>query len=476
MKDTPVKKLKTGIILSSLLVFLISCNELVEIPFIALKSNFFASRSLIQLGDTIQFRQISTEVARFFEWNFGDGNYSVDADPQHIYKNYGLYTVQLNAFKNDGKTKDSIVRQIRVLPKTTTATNSSTYGRALADETGMAFDHLPGVGYVFAGRRNVSSLVVLFTNENRQLAFPEIEINNLATGLLNVESVLITSDRGCVIVGYYEYNFNATDNHSFIIKLDQNGDEDWRVVNATSRDEKYSAVVEVNNAYYVAGTVVNINQESATSKIVVDVYDDDGSLDDQFELGNNWSVYDIEPTQDGGFVMACQEGNRPMLLRLNSSLEFIRRTLPFNGKGLGVTILKDGDFAMVGEIAPTTQPNGRDSTNSFISKIDFFGNEIWRDTIVLYNEKLNDIYETATNELIVVGSHSNPITLDDIVVSKYNANGTLTSLRLIGGNRRDFARRMVITSGNKIVVFGTTEVGMTNRRDFYFIELDSNLQ
>lgn len=48
-----------------------------------------------------------------YAWNFGDGNNSTDASPQHTYQNAGNYTVQLSVTDANGKT-DSVTGQVQV--------------------------------------------------------------------------------------------------------------------------------------------------------------------------------------------------------------------------------------------------------------------------------------------------------------------------------------------------------------------------
>jgi|GEM_PF-2196029 len=42
-----------------------------------------------------------TQYADSFRWDFGDGTFSTEKSPKHEYSNYGEYTVELTAYKND---------------------------------------------------------------------------------------------------------------------------------------------------------------------------------------------------------------------------------------------------------------------------------------------------------------------------------------------------------------------------------------
>lgn len=57
---------------------------------------------------TIQFTDLSTNIAQSWEWDFGDGNTSIDQNPAHTYAQPGLYTVTLKVTNNIGS--DTITR------------------------------------------------------------------------------------------------------------------------------------------------------------------------------------------------------------------------------------------------------------------------------------------------------------------------------------------------------------------------------
>lgn len=61
----------------------------------------------ITAGDkplSVQFTDLSGYDPDSWNWSFGEGNYSVSQNPVHIYTDYGLYTVSLNATNPNGST------------------------------------------------------------------------------------------------------------------------------------------------------------------------------------------------------------------------------------------------------------------------------------------------------------------------------------------------------------------------------------
>ncbi|GAA5042252.1 hypothetical protein GCM10011506_44450 [Marivirga lumbricoides] len=81
----------------------------------AMTANFL-SASLVDVGDTLEFIQVSYPQPTEFYWSFGDGTYSEEADPSHIYYQSGDFDVKLitgNDVCADTLTKTITVRPLR---------------------------------------------------------------------------------------------------------------------------------------------------------------------------------------------------------------------------------------------------------------------------------------------------------------------------------------------------------------------------
>ncbi|KPA18652.1 Peptidase C10, streptopain, partial [Candidatus Magnetomorum sp. HK-1] len=77
-------------------------------------ANFYANKTLIYEGQTVQFTNTST-MAESYLWQFGDNTISQEAHPVHKYNNTGIYTITLSV-NND---HSSMIKQsyIHVLPR-----------------------------------------------------------------------------------------------------------------------------------------------------------------------------------------------------------------------------------------------------------------------------------------------------------------------------------------------------------------------
>jgi PKD repeat protein len=59
-------------------------------------ARFICDPSVVLKGESIQFINTSENATSFF-WDFGDGEYSTEEDPEHLYKETGEFLVSLSA-------------------------------------------------------------------------------------------------------------------------------------------------------------------------------------------------------------------------------------------------------------------------------------------------------------------------------------------------------------------------------------------
>lgn len=71
----------------------------------------FSPEEYIQVGDTVFFTNCSAE-AESYNWNFGDGETSEEAEPFHIYAESGVYDIQLIA--NNGGVNVGVTKSINI--------------------------------------------------------------------------------------------------------------------------------------------------------------------------------------------------------------------------------------------------------------------------------------------------------------------------------------------------------------------------
>lgn len=85
-----------------------------------------------EAGDTIQFTNLSEESTSF-QWEFGDGNSSVEENPSYVYKRAGIVDIKLTAYNEEGEEAKT---------ETVTMNQPTVLGFFVYDSIGM--DSLPG--------------------------------------------------------------------------------------------------------------------------------------------------------------------------------------------------------------------------------------------------------------------------------------------------------------------------------------------
>ena len=73
------------------------------------EANFYVELDKAKVGSEVFFRNTS-DNAETFEWDFGDGYISTDANPVHIYQLTGKYDVVLTAFSKKGKESKAMMQ------------------------------------------------------------------------------------------------------------------------------------------------------------------------------------------------------------------------------------------------------------------------------------------------------------------------------------------------------------------------------
>ncbi|OJJ21563.1 hypothetical protein BKI52_13550 [marine bacterium AO1-C] len=441
-----------------------------ENTYIPLKANFIPSRSIIQVGDTINFTNAS-QVAFSHVWNFGDGNTSTEANPSHVYQDTGRYEVVMVSIKKDGVTTDTIRTEMVVLPPEESATNTITIGTATNDELGYAVTKLQDGSLLLVGRENLKNLQVIKTLDGNTNIW-QSNFDNLSGGQIIANAVKELSDNSIVIVGYY---FDSQDaNDAFIIKLDKDGKEIWRNRLATVDNEIYKDVIEAPD-----GSLIVLGSINATS-IELDNYTTAGILTKSSSFGET-HIPESMLLSSTNKIVVSGTNNKANPFILQTDLNFTQekfQNLQLNGEVFKIIQLTDGAFAVAGN---TTTSDS--STRALVAKIDANGlGTVWQASPLEYSrlastEVFTDIVQSGQN-LILLGTHNNSLSNNDVILCKYDISGSSAALQLIkvyGGAQNDFGRQLLLDNTNLYFVGETNSFG-SGQRDIYFVRLDLDLK
>jgi PKD repeat protein len=449
------------LIFPCLLILMNACSSLNEIEFIEFKANF-ESPQVVRIGEPVEFRpSLSTSGAITYSWSFGDklGQSSQEANPSFTYDSIGNYTIMLKVeiLKDTGLVKDSIQKNIIVLPQTENPGDEQfyEYGQEIGSQRGSALYPISEGGFVIAGQKNVNTLVVTKVNANQEImsGWPK-EFNNFGTGQMFVRAVKETVNGGILIIGYFQYQ--SDDSDAFLLKISGQGNEVWRTIIRSDKDEKFTDVIEdpLGNLLIV-GTFATSGRPS----VVLNRYSAQGVLSEPYtvprELCNSCTAEVIRRTQDGGFVIAGQQIESPMVMKfdLNGLFQGKSTLNTLSGVGSSIIQLQNGKYILVGK---TIEANP-DSSHAFIAQFDVIGNaEDWRQILRLYEEEFVDVWAAQNGDLVAVGTHHNPLSGRDALLGRFDRiTGQTKQVRLISRSGNSRISKAWMTSEDDITLIGS---------------------
>ena len=97
----------------ALFFFTLGCTPEKMEPVFETKAIFSLDKDVAKVGEPILFTNQS-EHADSYEWNFGDGHFSPETHPEHIYQTPGTFTIELLAIGEHGS--DTETRSIVIEP------------------------------------------------------------------------------------------------------------------------------------------------------------------------------------------------------------------------------------------------------------------------------------------------------------------------------------------------------------------------
>jgi PKD repeat protein len=500
--------MKTNIKLSLISLFLltlIACERIKETSFVDLQARFQPNKTVVRINEEIVFQQqSSTEAIKEYLWEFGDNNTSTEPEPKYAFKEMGTYTVKLTVKKGNG-TSQTTTRKIIVLPPTTTATGTNTAQFGEKDGSGLpSFTDEVGIKTLFVktgtfdryfmlGRKGVNGLYIIQTDANRNVLWSK-NINNI-TGAKIVPTDIaydsLPTRQSLVVVGYIEYN--EDDKDSFIISLDpKNGDKIWEYQNKSTNSDTYNSLDIVENQYLVSGNSIAKTTAGTLTRVRLDVFAIDILNNNTHEGVLAYSKTINAPNtqiSDARYLRLSNEGvlagydigvERPMMLRytdpdVNPSKFYA--TGNSNGRALGVTRMLNGRYVVVGELQ---QESRKDSTSAFIAVLNQDGVFLGMDILNIYKESFQDLVQVG-DEVLVVGTHYNPLSQKDILLARYsidsNGKPKRQAMRLIGGQLNEEATHLIRDTPNTIAILGTSQTLGLGFADMWFMQLNpSTLQ
>ncbi len=245
-------------------------------------------------------------------------------------------------------------------------------------------------------------------------------------------SCVIKIQGGGFLIGGFTFQTSDSNADIFLLKLDENYNEEWYNKIEKPGDDSISALVEFNNRFYGIGTSQSLSGGQADISFMK--FDEFGTLimDTFFGGGNDDQGADIVVAPDGNLILGGQ------------SKSF-------------------GSF-----------PN---FFNTYLMKVDTNAAYIWPQQQTS-DEQLN--YEM--KKILLDGSgnifsflNKNVSSQSDFQVYKNNPGGYFLSSAVYGTYGNEFIGNAILTNDGGVAVYGTTSDFTYGLENFYLVKADSNL-
>jgi len=107
-------------------------------------ASFHCNKNMVCLGSQVQFTNDNNPVPCTYQWDFGDGEFSSDPNPVHIFKDPGAYNVKLRVVsKKDNKADEQAIKNILIvhpIPSIDISTSASAENYSVVNFEGRSED------------------------------------------------------------------------------------------------------------------------------------------------------------------------------------------------------------------------------------------------------------------------------------------------------------------------------------------------
>ncbi|MFC4721384.1 T9SS type A sorting domain-containing protein [Geojedonia litorea] len=318
-------------------------------------------------------------------------------------------------------------------------------------------------------------------------------------------SIIQTSDNGYIVAGYAN-SFDGDITESFggediwVVKLDSSGNLQWQKSYGNSNHQRAFSIIPTSGGGYVLTGVTRIDAND-TDYIVIKL-DNVGNVEWQYNYSydtnnSNDEAHTIVQTLDGGYIVTGYSVlfehlglnySDAWVIKLNSS-GIAQWDIRYGGSLIDslwdIQPSSDGGYIMAGYSSSTdgdiTNNNGGE--DYWVVKIDAMGNLQWQKSLGGSNsERAFSVRETTDGGYIVSGytqSNDGDITnakgSQDGWIVKLDNSGNLQWQKILGGTQSDIIRSIIQTTNSGYITIGNTssnDSGVGNvvgRHDFWIV-------
>jgi len=292
-------------------------------------------------------------------------------------------------------------------------------------------------------------------------------------------SVQQATDGGYIVVGWAP----SVDGHfdSWLVKVDESGNEEWtQTYGGTGSDLAYSVQQTVDEGYIIAGITSTYGAGYRDCWLIkTDEYGNEewnqtygGSGDDE--------AYSVQQTADGGYIIAGSTssfgagGKDFWLVKTdNYGNENWNQTYGGSDYDLAFSVQQTDDGGYI--VAGFTSSYGAGSRDFWLVKTDNYGNEDWNQTYGgSYSEIAWSVHQTIDGGYIAAGyTNSYGVGVTNFWLLKTDENGNENWAQTYGGIYSDVAMSVQQTTDEGFVVAGRTTSYGAGETDMLVIRLSA---
>ena len=288
-------------------------------------------------------------------------------------------------------------------------------------------------------------------------------------------------DGGYLLTGY-STSFGDGSKDVFVVKIDENGNEDWMQTYGGIGLDVGMSVCQTDEGYLVAGYTESFG--AGENDMYVIGIDQTGAVLWEKQLGGTAAElgYEIQKTSDGNFVLVGASGSDRAnydvyLAKIAANGDLLWENFygaPGNDggydRGHAVIETSDGGFAIVGE------SNYGDALNMLVVKTDAEGEQVW---VQVYGERLHDhgsdIIQTADGNYVICGRADNSTKgSNNMFLLKIDTNGQELWRNIIAMSGNEWGITLAETTSEDLIIVGHTNSFGQGQYDILVMKTDSD--
>ena len=386
-----------------------------------------------------------------------------------------VYFYRVRAYNSSGNSGYSNEAQIYLI-----ITFSNTFGGS-GDDKGHSVQQTMDGGYIIAGTTSsfgagANDFYLVKTDDNgNQQWYQTFGGSDDEWG----DDVQQTTDGGYIIAGS-TYSFSVGFREVYLIKTDGNGNQQWQqTFGGNSMDYGRGIQQTMDGGYIIAGTTSSFGAGANDFYLVKT--DDNGNQQWYQTFGgsdNEWGA-DVQQTTDGGYIMvgttsSIGAGDTDVyLIKTNNQGNAIwSKTFGGGDDDWGVNVQQSIDSGYI--ITGFTVSFGAGYCDVYLIKTDNQGNEIWSKTFGgIGDDRGNGVQQTTDGGFIIVGStESNGSGCRDIYLIKTDNQGNEIWSKTFGGSDNEWGESVEQTADDGYVIAGYTESNGSGSYEVWLIKTD----